>query len=123
MGIGGAPEGVITAAALKCLGGDFQARLWPEDENEIKRCTEMGILDINKIFTIDELVQSDDVIFIATGITNSFLLKEVRYYKRRAVTQTLVMRSTSGTIRHIEAHHDLDRKPLFKDRRIKLMFD
>lgn len=123
MGIGGAPEGVITAAALKCLGGDFQARLWPEDENEIKRCTEMGIQDINKIFTIDELVQSDDVIFIATGITNSFLLKEVRYYKRRAVTQTLVMRSTSGTIRHIEAHHDLDRKPLFKDRRIKLMFD
>ncbi|NLF46406.1 MAG: fructose-bisphosphatase class II, partial [Syntrophomonadaceae bacterium] len=97
--------------------------LWPEDENEIKRCTEMGIQDINKIFTIDELVQSDDVIFIATGITNSFLLKEVRYYKRRAVTQTLVMRSTSGTIRHIEAHHDLDRKPLFKDRRIKLMFD
>ncbi|HNX28149.1 MAG TPA: class II fructose-bisphosphatase [Syntrophomonadaceae bacterium] len=123
MGIGGAPEGVITAAALKCLGGDFQARLWPEDESEVKRCLEMGITDIKKIFTIDELVQSDDVIFVATGITDSFLLKEVRYYKRRAVTQTIVMRSTSGTIRHIEAHHDLDRKPLFKDNRIKLKFD
>lgn len=123
MGIGGAPEGVITAAALKCLRGDFQARLWAEDESEVKRCHEMGITDINKIFTMDELVKSDDVIFVATGITDSFLLKEVRYYKRRAVTQTIVMRSTSGTIRHIEAHHDLDRKPLFRDNLIKLKFD
>lgn len=123
MGIGGAPEGVITAAALKCLGGDFQARLYPEGleaEDEIKRCREMGIDDVNKVFTIDELVKSDDVIFVATGITDSFLLKGVRYFKRRAVTQTLVMRSTSGTIRHIEADHNLDRKPLFRDQRIKL---
>lgn len=123
MGIGGAPEGVITAAALKCLRGDFQARLYPEGpeaEDEIKRCREMGIDDVNKVFTIDELVKSEDVIFVATGITDSFLLKGVRYFKRRAVTQTLVMRSTSGTIRLIEADHDLDRKPLFKDRRIKL---
>ncbi|MGR6837355.1 class II fructose-bisphosphatase [Syntrophomonas erecta] len=121
MGIGGAPEGVITAAALKCLGGDFQARLWPEDDTEIARCHEMGITNVNKIFTMDELAKSDDVIFVATGITDSFLLKGVRYFKRRAVTQTLVMRSTSGTIRHIEAHHDLDKKPLFKDHRIKLL--
>ncbi len=123
MGIGGAPEGVITAAALKCLGGDFQARLYPEGPeaaDEIKRCREMGIDDVNKVFTIDELAQSDDVIFVATGITDSFLLKGVRYFKRRAVTQTLVMRSTSGTIRHIEADHNLDKKPLFKDQRIKL---
>ena len=124
MGIGGAPEGVITAAALKCLGGDFQARLYPEGdeaEEEIRRCHEMGIKDVNKIFTIDELARSEDVIFVATGITDSFLLKGVRYLKRRAVTQTIVMRSASGTIRHIEAHHDLDKKPLFKDNHIKLM--
>lgn len=126
MGIGGAPEGVITAAALKCLGGDFQARLYPEGdeaEEEIRRCHEMGVKDVNKIFTIDELVKSDDVIFVATGITDSFLLKGVRYYKRRAVTQTIVMRSTSGTIRHIEANHNLDKKPLFKDNHIKLVMD
>lgn len=123
LGIGGAPEGVITAAALKCMGGDFQARLCPEDEEEIKRCHEMGITDVKKIFTLDELVKSEDVIFAATGITDSFLLKGVRYYKRRAVTQTIVMRSTSGTIRIIEADHCLDKKPLFKDNRIKLMMD
>ncbi len=119
MGIGGAPEGVITAAALKCMGGDFQAKLWPESEAEITRCKAMGIENPDKIFTMDELVKSDDVIFVATGITDSFLLKGVRYDKRRAITETLVMRSTSGTIRHIEANHDLDRKPLFKDNRIK----
>jgi fructose-1,6-bisphosphatase II len=123
LGIGGAPEGVITAAALKCLGGDFQAKLWPEDDNEIKRCHEMGINNVNKIFTIDELVKSDDVIFVATGITDSFLLKGVRYYKRRAVTQTIVMRNTSGTIRFIEANHSLDKKPLFKDHRIQVSID
>lgn len=123
LGIGGAPEGVITAAALKCMGGDFQARLYPEDEEEVKRCLDMGIDNIKKIFTIDELVKSDDVIFVATGITDSFLLKGVRYYQRRATTQTIVMRSTSGTIRLIEADHCLDKKPLFKDNRIKLMMD
>lgn len=123
LGIGGAPEGVITAAALKCLGGDFQARLCPEDEAEIERCRQMGITNINKVFTLDELIRSDDVIFAATGITDSFLLKGVRYFKRRCLTQTLVMRSTSGTIRHIEANHHLDKKPLFKDRRIKLILE
>ncbi|MGI5879664.1 MAG: class II fructose-bisphosphatase [Syntrophomonadaceae bacterium] len=121
MGIGGAPEGVITAAALKCLGGDFQARLWPEEQSEIDRCHRMGITRIDQVFSLDELARSDDVIFVATGITDSFLLKGVRYYKRRAITQTLVMRSTSGTIRHIEANHNLDRKPLFKDQRIKTL--
>lgn len=119
MGIGGAPEGVITAAALKCLGGDFQAKLCPENQQERDRCLAMGIQNLNKVFTIDELVKSDDVIFVATGITDSFLLKGVRYYKRRAVTQTIVMRNTSGTIRFIEANHSLDKKPLFRDHRIK----
>lgn len=121
LGIGGAPEGVITAAAMKCMGGDFQARLCPENESEEQRCHQMGISNLNKIFTIDELVKSEDVIFAATGITDSFLIKGVRYYKRRAVTQTLVMRSLSGTIRTIEADHHLDRKPMFKDERLKLI--
>ncbi len=123
LGIGGAPEGVITAAALKCIGGDFQARLCPNGEEENDRCKMMGILNPVKIFTIDELVKSDDVIFVATGITDSFLLKGVRYDKRRAITETLIMRSTSGTIRHIEANHDLNRKPLFRDRRIKQLLE
>lgn len=123
VGIGGAPEGVISAAALKCLGGDFQARLIPEEDSEIERCHKMGISNINRVFTLDELVRSDDVIFAATGITDSFLLKGVRYSKRRCITQTLVMRSTSGTIRHIEATHHLDKKPLFKDKRIKLILE
>lgn len=123
LGIGGAPEGVITAAALKCMGGDFQAKLWPEDDEEKRRCRDMGIENLDKIFTMDELVKSDDVIFVATGITDSFLLKGVRYHQRRATTQTLVMRSVSGTIRHIEAHHCLDKKPLFKDKRIKSIME
>lgn len=126
MGIGGAPEGVITAAALKCLGGDFQARLYPEGdekEEEIRRCHEMGIKDVNALFSIDELVHSDDVIFSATGITDSFLLQGVRYIERHAITQTLIMRSASGTVRRIEANHCLDKKPLFKDPRFKFKLD
>ncbi len=123
MGIGGAPEGVITAAALKCLGGDFQARLCPENDEEIRRCHEMGIKDTKQLFAIDELVRSDDVIFVATGITDSFLLKGVRYTKGRAITQTIVMRSASGTLRFIEASHLLDKKPLFKDKRIKMTME
>lgn len=123
LGIGGAPEGVITAAALKCLGGDFQARLCPENETEIKRCHEMGIKELSHIFTIDELVKTDDVIFAATGITDSFLLKGVRYLKGHAITQTMVARSKSGTIRFIEANHHMDKKPLFKDQRVKIKLD
>jgi len=100
MGIGGAPEGVITAAALKCLGGDFQGRLCPEEDSEIQRCHEMGITQVDRLLTLDELVASDDVIFVATGITDSFLLKGVRYNKRRAVTRPwlcAVLPGPSGT--------------------------
>lgn len=123
MGIGGAPEGVITAAAMKCLEGDFQARLMPDNEEEIRRCHEMGILDTKQLFSIDELVKTDDVIFVATGITDSFLLKGVRYLEGRAITQTIVMRSKSGTIRFVEANHHLGKKPLFRDNRIQLQMD
>ena len=120
MGIGGAPEGVISAAALRCLGGDFQGRLWPTEEAEVERARKMGIADINHLFTLEELVQSEDVIFAATGITDGDLLKGVRYSARRARTHSLVMRGRSGTIRYIVADHQLDRKPLFKDNRIKV---
>lgn len=123
MGIGGAPEGVITAAALKCMDGDFQARLVPDNEEEVRRCHEMGIMDMKQVFTIDELVKSEDVIFVATGITDSFLIQGVRYLRGHAITQTIVMRSKSGTIRFIEANHRLDKKPLFSDQRIKLRMD
>ncbi|NLU49061.1 MAG: class II fructose-bisphosphatase [Syntrophomonadaceae bacterium] len=120
MGVGGAPEGVISAAALRCLGGDFQGRLWPEDEEDVERATKMGIKDINHLYTLDELVQSEDVIFAATGITDGDLLKGVRYSAHRARTYSLVMRGVSRTVRYIEALHQLDRKPLFRDNTIKL---
>lgn len=120
MGIGGAPEGVISAAALQCLGGDFQGRLWPTDEEEVQRAHQMGITDIDHLYTLDELAQSDDVIFAATGITDGDLLKGVRYGARRAKTYSLVMRGVTGTVRYIEAYHQLDRKPLFRDNSIKL---
>lgn len=120
LGIGGAPEGVISAAALRCLGGDFQARLVPEDEEEVRRCHEMGITDLKKVLTIDDLVKSEDVIFAATGVTDGDLLKGVRFTGRTARTYTLIMRGASGTIRYIEAIHQLDRKPLFRDNSIKL---
>ncbi len=120
LGIGGAPEGVISAAALRCLGGDFQGRLWPTDDTETERALSMGVKDINQLFTIDDLVKAEDVFFAATGITDGDLLKGVRYFSRRAITHTLVMRGVSGTIRYIEAIHQLDKKPLFKDNRIKI---
>ncbi len=120
LGIGGAPEGVISAAALRCMGGDFQGRLWPEYESEIQRAQSMGINDINQILTIDDLIKSEDVFFSATGITDGDLLRGVRYFSGRAVTHTLVMRGLSGTIRYIQATHHLDKKPLFKDNKIRI---
>jgi len=120
LGIGGAPEGVISAAALRCMGGDFQGRLWPEDESDVERAKSMGINDINRILTIDDLIKTEDVFFSATGITDGDLLRGVRYFSGKAVTHTLVMRGLSGTIRYIQATHQLDKKPLFKDNKIKI---
>lgn len=120
MGIGGAPEGVIAAAALKCLGGDFQGRLWPTEEAEVERARRMGISDINRLLTMDDLVRSNEVIFAATGITDGDLLRGVRYSGRQARTYSLVMRCKTGTIRYIEAVHQLDRKPFFSDNKIRL---
>jgi fructose-1,6-bisphosphatase II len=114
-GSGGAPEGVLAAAALKCLGGELQGRLLPENDEQRERCRAMGLEDINKVLTMDDLVKGDDAIFAATGVTDGELLRGVRFIgKSRARTHSLVMRAKTGTIRFIEATHDLSRKPLPK---------
>ena len=99
VGTGGAPEGVLAAAALKCVGGDMQARLKPETEEEIRRCHEMGITDVNQVLTLDDLVRTDDVIFAATAITRGNLLNAIQYFPGGARTHTIVMRSKTGTVR------------------------
>ncbi|MEG6586207.1 class II fructose-bisphosphatase [Dendrosporobacter sp. 1207_IL3150] len=116
IGIGGAPEGVIAAAALKCLGGDMQARLYPENQQDIDRATKMGITDINKVLTIEDMVRGDDAFFVATAITQSELLNGVRYFGGGARTHSIVMRYKSGTVRFVDAIHKFDRKPLFVKR-------
>lgn len=110
LGVGGAPEGVIAAAALKCLGGDMQAKLWAENDAEIERAKAMGIADINKVLTIDDLVPSDDVMFAATAITEGDLLRGVKYFGGGARTHSLVMRCKTGTVRFVDAIHTFERK-------------
>lgn len=111
-GIGGAPEGVLAAAALRCVGGDLQARLVVNNSKEKERCQRMGIMDIEKKWHLTELAQGD-VMFAATGVTTGDILKGVRYFKGGAETHSLVMRSRSGTIRMISTKHHFDRKPHF----------
>ena len=105
VGTGGAPEGVWAAAALKCVGGDMQARLKPETEEEIRRCHEMGIADVNQVLTLDDLVRTDDVIFAATAITRGNLLNAIQYFPGGARTHTIVMRSKTGTVRFLDTVH------------------
>ena len=105
VGTGGAPEGVLAAAALKCVGGDMQARLKPETEEEIRRCHEMGITDVNQVLTLDDLVRTDDVIFSATAITRGNLLNAIQYFPGGARTHTIVMRSKTGTVRFLDTVH------------------
>jgi fructose-1,6-bisphosphatase II len=95
---------VIAAAALKCLGGTIQGRLWPRNDDERKAAEDAGY-DLNQVLTLDDLVSGDDVFFSATGITDGELLRGVRYWGDGAGTQSLVMRSKSGTIRMIDAQH------------------
>jgi fructose-1,6-bisphosphatase II len=108
-GIGGAPEGVLAAAALRAVGGDLQARLLVKDEHQKERCLKMGIRDIHKKWHIEELA-AGDVMFAATGVTNGDILRGVRYCRGGAQTHSLVMRSASGTIRMIETKHHFDKK-------------
>jgi len=105
-GIGGTPEGVITAAALKCMGGAMQGRLYPRDDEERAAAVAFGF-DLDRVLHIDDLVQGDNCFFAATGITDGDLLKGVHYDARGATTQSLVMRSKSGTVRMINARHQL----------------
>lgn len=116
-GIGGAPEGVIAAAALKCLGGEMQARLTPDTEEEESRVRKMGLDDVNKLLLLDDLVLGDDVIFAATGITDGDLLRGVRYQGQTAETHSLVMRGITGTVRNIYATHYLEKKPHYVARK------
>ncbi|MFP5492461.1 MAG: class II fructose-bisphosphatase [Bacteriovoracia bacterium] len=111
-GIGGAPEGVIAAAALQCMGGDFQGILKPRNPEEIVRAKKMGIEDINRVFKIDDLARGH-VMFCATGVTDGNFLDGVVFKPWGALTHSLVMRSESGTIRHIRAEHHFDKKPRY----------
>ena len=111
-GIGGAPEGVLAAAALRCFGAEFQGRLHFRNDLEKERAQKMGIKDTTKKFAIDELAQGD-VMFAATGVTSGDMLNGVRYVRGGAMTHSVVMRSQTGTVRFIEASHRFDRKPKY----------
>jgi fructose-1,6-bisphosphatase class II len=110
LGIGGAPEGVLAAAALRCVGGEFQGRLAPRNNEEIERAKKMGVTDIKKKFTIDELA-TGDVMFAATGVTDGDYLQGVHFFSGGATTQSVVMRSKTRTVRIINATHYFEHKP------------
>ena len=109
-GIGGCPEGVLAAAALKCLGGEIQGRLYAHTSEEIKKA--QADPNYYDILTTDDLAAGDDILFIATGVTDGDMLKGVRFMpNNKVLTETVVMRSASGTIRFIKAIHDMNKKP------------
>jgi fructose-1,6-bisphosphatase II len=114
-GIGGTPEGVISAAALKCVGGGIQGKLWPRDDEERQKLVDAG-LDPDRVLHTDDLVAGKDVFVAATGVTNGSLLRGVRYLPNGAITDSIVMRSRSGTTRRIEASHALDKLETFTGR-------
>ncbi|AQQ54291.1 class II fructose-bisphosphatase [Planococcus lenghuensis] len=109
-GSGGAPEGVIAAVGLKCLGGELQGKLLPQNAEEEERCRQMG-LDVNKVLYMDDLVKGEDAIFAATGVTDGELLRGVRVQGASSMTHSLVMRAKSGTVRFVEGQHSLQKKP------------
>jgi fructose-1,6-bisphosphatase II len=111
VGIGGTPEGVITACALKCLDGALFGRLWPRNDEERRAALDQGY-DLDKVLSIDDLVRGDNVFFAATGVTDGELLRGVRFQHHEVLTQSLSMRSASGAVRLIEARHQLDRSNL-----------
>ncbi len=109
MGSGGAPEGVLAAAALRCIGGQMQGRLMFEDDTQIARARDMGVTDPNHVYTIGEMA-TGDVMFAATGVTSGAMLRGVRWSGQGAMTHSMVMRSKSGTVRYVEAHHNFATK-------------
>jgi len=110
VGSGGAPEGVLAAAALRCIGGQFQGRLLFRNDDEKARAARWGVTDLNKKYSMLELAKGN-VMFAATGVTTGAMLKGVRRFPGGAVTHSVIMRSKSGTVRYIEAHHNFQRKP------------
>ncbi|MBC7543553.1 MAG: class II fructose-bisphosphatase [Candidatus Sericytochromatia bacterium] len=112
LGIGGAPEGVIAAAAMRCIGGDMQGRLTPRNESEIERALTMGITDMNRIYSCEELAKGD-VMFVATGVTTGDFLKGVRFSATGCHTTSVVMRSKTHTIRTVETDHYFQHKPAY----------
>jgi len=112
LGIGGAPEGVISAAAIKCLGGDMQAQLKPQNDQERERCIKMGLENPEQLLTLHDLVRGDDAIFAATGVSDGELLQGVRYLGDDMVeTHSIVMRAQTKTIRFVRALHNVEHKP------------
>jgi len=122
MGSGGAPEGVLAAAAIKCLGGELQGRLMPANEEEYERCIAMGIADPRKVLNMDDMIGSGDVIFAATGVTPGEFLSGVRYLSdQRAETHSIVMRVKTQTVRHIRATHYMPNKSyLFPEKKVAI---
>ncbi|MEU8970749.1 class II fructose-bisphosphatase [Streptomyces monashensis] len=106
LGVGGTPEGIISACAVKCLGGTIQGKLWPKDDAERQRALDAGH-DLDRVLTTDDLVSGENVFFVATGITDGELLRGVRYRSETALTESIVMRSKSGTVRRIDSEHRL----------------
>jgi fructose-1,6-bisphosphatase II len=115
MGIGGTPEGVISAAALKCVGGAMQGKLWPRNDEERQQLVDAGY-DLDRVLTTDDLVKGENVFVAATGVTTGNLLRGVRYVRDEAVTDSISMRSLSGTVRRIEARHRFQRLTQFTGR-------
>jgi len=115
MGIGGTPEGVIAAAAVKCLGGVVLGRLWPRDDEERETLADAGY-EVDRVLTTDDLCGGDNVFVAATGVTDGALLRGVRYTRGGAVTESIVMRSRSGTVRRVEAQHALEKLRQFSGR-------
>jgi fructose-1,6-bisphosphatase II len=108
LGIGGSPEAVTTACALKCLGGDLQCRYWPRNDKERALAEEQN-LPLGQVLTIDDLVADDDVFFALTGVTTGELVRGVRYADHGAFTETLAMRGRSGTVRRMQSRHNFDK--------------
>ncbi|MFC2035447.1 class II fructose-bisphosphatase [Chloroflexota bacterium] len=108
MGIGGTPEGVLSAAAIHCIGGAIQCKAWPRDDSERQAAIAMGV-DVDKVYKTQDLIDSDDVFFAATGVSSGELLKGIRYFSGGVQTQSIAMRCRSGTVRWIDAWHDFER--------------
>ena len=114
LGIGGSPEAVLAAAAIKCLGGEQLCRMWPKSDEERKHLLQEGYTqtNFNKIWTVNEMAKGDHIIFTATGISDSPMLRGIRYRDRHCITESILMRARNQTVRRIEAYHDIYHKTI-----------